>query len=324
MRYTEQAYEKTEAELAQRRQRSAAELEEKEKFVYSKAPEIYTLRQSLKVSCIKLVKLVASHDKDALRKAEELKEENLDIQKRIKTMVYDLTGDENYLEAKYVCERCHDTGYVEGIRCECASKLLKSYTINELNKQSSIALHDFSEFRSDYYDNEALSRQMVKYKNNFVSFCEHFPKVSQSYLFIGSTGLGKTFLSSCIAKTVIDKGFFVVFSSAPDLLRRIENEYFRREDGNTLDTALNADLLIIDDLASEFKNSFNDSAVYNIINGRLNLKKPTIISTNLDENQMNKRYDERITSRLLNEYTTFLFLGKDIRQVKNVVRARKK
>jgi DNA replication protein DnaC len=135
-------------------------------------------------------------------------------------------------------------------------------------------------------------------------------------LFMGQTGLGKTFLSSCIAKAIAEKGYAVAFGSISDFLREIENEHFGRTEGNTLDALLNADIVILDDLGSEFSGTFYESTIYNIINGRINLKKPTIISTNLTQSQLNLRYNERISSRVFNEFMPIMFVGKDIRQKK--------
>ncbi len=176
------------------------------------------------------------------------------------------------------------------------------------------------DFRLDYYDRTPENgispyekmAQSLEYCQNYV---KDFSENSPSLFFCGETGLGKTFLSSCIAKALLEKGVKVVFGSIIDFLRRIENEHFGREQGNTIDTLIDADLVILDDLGSEFRTSFTESAIYDIINSRINLGKPTIISTNLTTDELNEDYNERIVSRLTGCFHPIKFLGKDIRHI---------
>ena len=123
-------------------------------------------------------------------------------------------------------------------------------------------------------------------------------------------------MSSCIASELIKKGFTVAFDSIQNYLRNIEREHFGRADGDTLELLLSADLVILDDLGCEFSSSFNSSVIYNLINSRCNMSKPTIVSSNLDISQLSDKYDQRIVSRLIGAFRTLRFLGEDIRQIK--------
>ena len=143
----------------------------------------------------------------------------------------------------------------------------------------------------------------------------HFP--AKSILLRGKTGLGKTHLSLSIASVVIEKGYSVVYGSAPDLFRRIEKEHFSNSgDDSVIEALENADLLILDDIGAEFESKFYNSVFYNILNNRLNASLPTIISTNLDLSEIKERYGDRITSRLLT-MESLIFVGSDIRILKN-------
>ena len=139
---------------------------------------------------------------------------------------------------------------------------------------------------------------------------------SDNIIMFGRTGLGKTHLSLAIANEVLKKGYNVLYDSSLNYLNQIEREHFGKSDGDTLSQLLSAELLILDDLGSEFTTQFYTSTIYNIINTRINRSLPTIISTNLDQDEMLKRYDERIASRLFTMYKSFELVGKDIRLIR--------
>ena len=254
---------------------------------------------------------------------EDIKKKNLENQLMIKIMLKEFGYPEDYLKAKFTCPVCNDSGYVNGSRCNCFNELIKKYTVDELNESCKIELHDFDEFNLGLYSNipddksgiiprERMNEIIIQCKN----YVDTFSKDSCSLFFLGKTGLGKTFISSMIAKALIDKGFNVVFDSINNFLIRAENDHFGRSNGNTVETILNADLVILDDLGSEFSTPFNNSTIYNIINTRINMGVPTIVSTNLSLSELNEKYDDRIISRLTGMYTPYRFFGTDIRQVK--------
>ncbi len=219
----------------------------------------------------------------------------------------------------YDCALCEDTGYINGKICSCVKELAKSIITTDLCSVMPINECTFDNFELKYYsdaDSEKRMRSILKvcreYADNFS------PKSSPNLLFMGAAGLGKTHLSLAIAGEVIKKGYLPVYGPAENLFNEIEKERFSsyRNESDSYNTMINCDLLIIDDLGSEFMTSFSKSILYNLINSRILSRKPTIISTNLTMKELEKMYSPRITSRLIGSYDARLFLGKDIRQQK--------
>lgn len=322
MKYSKTAFEKAELTLSKRREKSEREYNARLMEIEYKAPEIASLNRSLTKTNFEMLRIITSDkSQDAKEKIENIKNKNIRTQQTIKTLLKDFGYSTDYLVPHYHCNKCKDYGYKEGKRCECFEKLLIKYTTDELGENCLIELHDFEDFRLSYYPETSPAgfsprekmQQTFKYCKDY---SENFSINSPSLFLFGATGLGKTFLSSCIAKELLNKGHVVVFDSIASLLRVIENEQFNRAEGDTLSIIINAELVILDDLGSEFQKSFNDSILYEIINDRINLRKPTIVSTNLSMDELSGRYNERIVSRLTGSYTPLMFVGNDIRHVK--------
>lgn len=287
-------------------------------------PEIYKVYSSILSTKDKLANAILNRSQDIRLEIEKIKDENLDMQARLKELLVKNGFPADYLEVKYTCQKCCDTGVILGNRCDCVNELLDKFSVLELNKECRIKLNSFADFNLSYYP------EAVTYKGNVINarakmeenlrfcidYCKSFTPESQGLLLLGETGLGKTFLSSCIANEVLRKGYSVAFDSIQNYLRSIEKEHFGKEQGDTLETLLNADLVILDDLGSEFSSSFYSASIYNIINSRANMGKPTIVSTNLSLEELQERYDDRIISRLLGIYHTLRFIGSDIRLIK--------
>ena len=317
------AFTKAALEIESRRNKAFQTLELHKAEISKKAPEIDTLYNKILQTSIDLSKAILSRSDNIEKIIDELKNKNLENQLFIKVMLKEFGYPEDYLKAKFTCTICNDSGYVNGSRCQCFNELIKKYTVDELNESCKIELHDFDEFNLGLYSNipdeksgiiprERMNEILIQCKN----YVDTFSKDSCSLFFLGKTGLGKTFISSMIAKSLIEKGFNVVFDSINNFLIKAENEHFGRSNGNTVETIINADLVILDDLGSEFSTPFNNSTLYNIINTRINMEVPTIVSTNLSLSELNEKYDDRIISRLTGMYTPFRFFGTDIRQVK--------
>lgn len=226
----------------------------------------------------------------------------------------------DYCDIKYHCEKCSDTGYVGIDICECLKKEIVKASLELSGLYSLTESQSFDTFSLDYYeknDKIIMSRNLSILK----SFAQSFePGASDSFLFIGGTGLGKTHLSTSVARAVIERGAYVVYESAIMLFAEFEAEQFGRRglSGEDVDTEkyLDCDLLIIDDLGCEMTNQFTLSRLYNILNTRMIKHKSTIISTNLSQNDLRKRYSDRVTSRIFGELKPLLFSGSDIREQK--------
>lgn len=224
---------------------------------------------------------------------------------------------QDFTDVKYECNKCSDTGYVGIKMCDCLRRAIteKNYKTSGLGKY--LERDSFDSFDLSYYP-EASRPQMTKIKNKCVEYASTFSKDSDSLLFVGTTGLGKTHLSSAIARGVLDRGYSVAYDSAQNIISSFEKERFARDasSAHLTDKYMDADLLIIDDLGAEVQSKSSVSYFYTLINTRIVAMKPTIISTNLTPKQLTNQYEERIVSRLFGEYRVFLFEGEDIRKRK--------
>lgn len=291
--------------------------------VTDKIPEISRYEAKLAETGLAVVKAFGM-GKDAQDYIRQLSEMNEALQKVIRSTLVENGYPENYLDTPYTCKKCEDTGFVGGYACECRIQILKDIAKDSLASVSPSANCTFSNFNLDFYPLPADNTTGVsprKRMSEIFEYCkcyaEDFGTDSESLYLHGATGLGKTHLSLAIANTVAENGFRVIYDSAQNILSSLEREKFSHNNsGEREKEILDCDLLIIDDLGSEFSTQFTVAAVYNIINTRLNRSKPVIISTNLTKNELEAKYTQRVTSRIIGGYTSLLFLGKDIRQIK--------
>ncbi|MCD8005602.1 MAG: ATP-binding protein [Oscillospiraceae bacterium] len=330
MKYTQEAVNAAYSVIESRRQKALTTYDSHVRSIKEHHQEIYEILLNISKTSSKLANVVFTRDKDGnplvnvSEAVEKIKNENLSNQEKLKSSLLASGYPEDYLTVNYTCPICSDTGIHLGNRCKCAEELMISYTISKLNEQCKIKLHSFSEFDLNFYpesyqyngNSYSCKSMMAEILDFCVDYANSFSEHSQSLFMLGKTGLGKTFLSSCIANALINKGVNVAFDSIQNYLRYIENEHFGRAEGDTLELLLNAELLILDDLGCEFRSSFNSATIYNLINSRCNMGKPTIVSSNLSINELSDRYDDRIISRLIGNYHTLRFIGEDIRQIK--------
>ena len=323
VKYTKGAFERAESDLRERRERAQTERSEHLEEVARNAPEIYRMYNdsvALNFELMECIGLQAGKE-DARQRIKEIRQKSKMLRDAMHVMLDSCGYPTDYLQYHYQCEKCSDTGYHDGIRCECMKNLLEKYITEDINRSCSIELHDFSEFVPEVYSEELMNgisprKRMTGIFNDCKSYAENFSVNSPSLFFFGKTGLGKTFLSSCIAKKLIEDGHNVVYSSLVRLLPQIEDERFHRSDGDTMSILRDAELVILDDLGSEFQKQFTDSVIYEILNERINTGRPTIISTNLTTKELDKKYNDRIVSRLTGCFMPVMFIGNDVRQEK--------
>ncbi len=316
--YSEEVFRKAEAELLRRKNTAEAEQKERKQRIYLEYPELAETCIELEKTGSEYFRIRVKGGPDMDTSIERLKERSSSLAEKKRSALKSLTGDEEYLNVKYSCPICEDSGYKDGRRCACFDALLKQYAADEIAENCGVKLNDFSDFVPMLYpaqeENGISPRdKMMKLFGYCRRYAEGFSLDSSSLLFIGKTGLGKTFLSSCIAKEVSKKGMSVAIGQLSTFLRRIEDEHFGRAEGRTLDTLAASDLLILDDLGSEFRTQFTESALYELINARLNSGRPTIISTNLSMSELNSTYNERLISRISGCFVPCMFFGKDVR-----------
>lgn len=327
MAYDRYIYEKAENEIKQRRFNAENRLNERIEKINMEIPEINEILTAISQTSIELSKLIVRKEANFSDSFNKIKMQNIQGQATIKKLLKENNYPENYLEATYVCEKCRDKGYYNGERCTCFNKLLTRFAVEQLNSEANMPECDFGHFSLDYYKGISIPNCPDCYKkmSENLYFCkeyaENFSLGSESLFIIGQTGVGKTHISLAIAKQVSAKGYTVAYGSLLNYMRIIEKEHFKRSanpETDTLQLLINTDLLILDDLGSEFQTAFTESMLYNIINSRINLGLPTIISSNLSGNDLQQKYNDRIVSRLLSVYKLLLFVGQDVRQLKRL------
>lgn len=224
----------------------------------------------------------------------------------------------------YDCPVCRDTGYVGGKICECVHALAKEIRMDGLSKEFPMDECRFESFDLNYYPNSDEGGTNPRKKmTQLLKLCREYtigfnPQTAANLLFMGNAGLGKTHLSLAIVYELTEKGFDVIYGSAYNLFSAMENEHFSYKNNDSYQAATDCDLLVIDDLGSEFVTPYIQTLLYNIINTRLLAKKPMIINTNLTMSEIENRYTPRVSSRLVGSFTARKFIGRDIRQLKAI------
>lgn len=224
------------------------------------------------------------------------------------------------LEPAYTCPLCGDRGVKEGGQmCECRQVILNQLVYEQLCDVSPARECSFANFELRYYGGRDRAA-MGKVLESSQRYVREFGGQSQSLLFTGAPGLGKTHLSAAIAREVSGKGYSVVYDTASHVFEQFETQKFSREEDEEtsadVERVLQCDLLILDDLGTEMTTAFVQSALYRIVNTRLMEKKSTILNTNLTPGELARRYSPQIASRIEGEYQILPFLGEDIRKLK--------
>ena len=305
----------------QKRNRKIEEAENRKIELYKQNPrfeEIDSALSSLSINASK--NLINSNNFEYLN---NLRKEIEQLKQEKKNLLISVTNDENYLNPIFDCPLCQDTGYItenyNTKMCNCLRQQIYNMEYNKSNT-TSLENNNFSNFLStvysdkvdkEKYKSDISPRQNIeKIKNAAIDFIDKFDDpVQNNLLFTGNTGLGKTFLSGCIANELMKAGKNVLYQTAPVMLDTIIEYRFGKTDDSIYKSILDVDLLIIDDLGTESMNSMKYTELFNVINTRLlgqnNKVTKTIISTNLDIQNMFKTYDERIVSRLIGNYDIY-------------------
>ena len=315
-------------EFRKKADRAAAEAEQRKAEVYAKSDDIRKFDNAL-VDCYKkLINIVLDtsvdrDDPEVKKQIDIIRDDSLQIRRDRKKCLVHFGYPEDYTDPKFECEKCSDTGYVGINMCECMKKALIKAGFESSGLGALLETQSFENFDLSYYADAPGVYQAMEYTfDACVKYAEGFNKnrENENILFIGATGLGKTHLSTAIAKKVIENGSDVLYKTAIDVFSDFEHDRFNRRftdtDEPASDKYFTCDLLIIDDLGTELTNQFTVSVLYNLINKRTIAKRPIIINTNLGIEDLKKRYESRITSRILGDFRLYMFKGKDIREKK--------
>ena len=291
---------------------------------YAQLPRLREIDIQLRQSMAQAARAAFTEGADAVAAMEQVKKENLALQCEYGTLVQ-ANFAPGFLDDSPICPHCGGNGYVGSTMCSCLAMLCLEEQRQQIANLTTGA-ERFSAFRLDYYP-DRIDRDygtsprfiMEKTLNYCKQYAASFLPGCGNLLFIGGTGLGKTFLSACIANEVTEKGYSVAYESAPQLFAKLEKNRFSPDEQSRLqaDKFAQCDLLIIDDLGTEMPGSFVTAALYSLVNDRLLSGKSMIISTNLLTEEIAVRYSPQIASRLQGAFKRFAFVGEDIRVLKN-------
>lgn len=306
-------------ELSARKRRAEGLARRNREDFYRLEPEAVKIKNSMAQNASLAAKAVLSGG-DTGKELEKLKSKAKRLDAKYEALLAKHNLKKSDLQPKYTCQRCGDTGFVDGKICECLKNLERDIAYKRLSMDAPLEKCTFESFSLDYYkgDAEAYKRmsEILRYTKDY---SKNFPKDSPSLLFKGGTGLGKTHLSLAIAGEAVKKGYGVIYGSVQSLSAELERERFAPREDEEEDTVFqlsNCDLLILDDLGSEFQSSYVNAVLVGIVDTRLLAKRPCIISTNLSMEQLEKRYGERLVSRIAGNFGMLTFLGSDIRVYK--------
>jgi len=304
-----------------------AEFQRRVREAYRRQPQLEAIQRRLNGTMSRIISTALRQGTDPRPAVELLREENLGLQRQREALLAELGLPADYLEEKPACPLCGDTGYRGEAVCRCLRKYYTEEQQKELSRMLDLGSQSFDTFSLEWYSAQvnpqlglSARENAEKNKDQCVDYAYDFNPRSGNLLLTGAPGLGKTFLSACIARVVSDKGYSVVYDTAGRVFRRFEADKFnRREDEaaeDDVDRVLKCDLLILDDLGTELTTSFVQSALYEIVNTRLMERRSTVISTNLSVEEIGRRYSPQTASRIDGEYQVLIFFGQDIRALK--------
>lgn len=323
MSYSMEVVQRARARLAQAKEDRESENRQHLAEAYAKVPRIREIDIALRRSMAQAAQAAFLQGSDGRAMLERVRDENLSLQ-RERSRLAEENFEEGYLDDSPICVHCGGSGYVGSTMCECLQELCRQEQKKEVSILSG-SKETFSQFRLDYYPDRfdpqyGASPRTIMERNLKVcrNYAFNFSVSGGNLLFNGGTGLGKTFLSACIARAVADRGFSVVYETSSQLFSALEQARFNpsEESLRKAETFRSCDLLILDDLGTELPGQFVTASLYSLVNDRMLVGKPMILSTNLNIDEMGRRYSPQIASRL-HSFQRLTFVGEDIRVLKN-------
>ncbi len=317
MSFSRENISRVRAEFAARRQNAEAACNRRKEELYQKNPILRDMDREISSVGVRVMG-AALQGGDVRGAVERMHKEHDALRARRGELLLSLGYPADYTNIRYQCDRCEDTGFVGTKMCTCMRRALILAGYESSGIGMLMERQQFDSFTLDYYagaDRENMRRNVEV----LAAFAREFSaRRGENFLLIGPTGLGKTHLSTSVARVVIDGGFDVVYDTAQGMFSVFEAQRFGRGEvaQDAADRYFDCDLLIIDDLGTEMTNQFTISCLYNIVNTRVNRRQSTIINTNLTSVELRERYADRITSRLFGEFKPLLFSGKDVRAQK--------
>lgn len=298
------------------------DLTERTEKLYAKYPKIKEISDDIGSYSLKSAKALILEDKGSL---DSIKAELNRLISVKEAMLEEAGFDKNYLSMNYTCKDCKDTGFIDGEKCHCLKLKIIDVLYNQSNIKEQLQKENFDSFDISKYSDTFIDKNtetsarknMLEIYKISKDFVDEFDVTFKNLFIYGETGVGKTFLTNCIAKELIDSSHSVIYMSSIKLFELLAKNTFNKNDETeaTFQTndLLDCDLLIIDDLGTEMINSFTTSAFFNLINERFLRQKSVIISSNLSIGQLREMYSERVFSRIASNYTLLKIFGNDLR-----------
>lgn len=301
---------------------------ERKRQLYLRLPRIEAIDRDLEAFGVHAISTYLRCGGDKAAVLSQLKQHNEALLSEKQRLMAEAGYPADYLAVQYQCPICHDTGYVDGQRCRCLKQRLIDLAYDRSNLKNVLQRENFSTFQLNRFSSEEIPGEThspienIKQVRDFVaSYLQAFPHNTPANLFFyGPTGTGKTFFCNCIAKALLDAGFTVLYMTASELCSAFEAYRFRdksrdmAEDADIQELIRDTDLLIIDDLGTEFTTALSSSDIFHCINQRILHQKSTIISTNLNLSQISRIYTDRVASRISGSYRLIKLYGPDLRR----------
>ena len=295
-------------------------LEDRIAMIYEQNPRIEAIDHEISNVSVASAKLLLEGDDSVLA---TLKDQIAALSKEKAALMKHLGYPSDFLTAVYTCKDCKDTGYIGNKRCHCFVQAAIDLVYTQSNIKEILKQENFEHFSYDYYAKDQINEgtglsaydTAKKAVTDCKAFIENFDNAYENLFFYGETGVGKTFLSNCVAKELLDSGHSVIYFTSFQLFDIFEKNTFKKDADAMVanQNIFDCDLLIIDDLGTELSNSFTTSQLFLCLNERLLRKKSTLISTNLSMSELAATYSERICSRIFSNYTMIKLFGDDIR-----------
>lgn len=324
MAYSAEVVKRARARLAQAKEDRESENRQHLAVAYARVPRIQEIDIQLRRTMAQAAQAAFLQGGDGRELLEKARLENLELQQERAILAME-NFEEGYLDDSPICDKCGGSGYIGSNMCECLTELCRQEQKKEVSVLSG-SREAFNQFRLDYYPDRidpkyGASPRTIMERNLKIcrTYALTFAPSAGNLLFVGGTGLGKTFLSACIARVVADRGYSVVYESAGHLFGKLEQAKFSPSEETRREAArfTDCDLLILDDLGTEMPGQFVTAAFYTLLNDRILAGKPMVISTNLNIDEAARRYSPQIASRLQGSFQGLTFVGEDIRILKN-------
>lgn len=317
-----ECFEKADEILRQKQTDAKLRRADRQAEAEKKCPQLAQIESRMRSTAAQFFTAAADRDISEAEFA-EIKARSLELQRQRAELLHENGFPIDYLEIKYDCPKCQDTGFIGQQMCGCFKKLLSEQYMKSSNMDRLYCSQDFRDFDLSCYAAEDQGQMKTA-----LSFCKkyaaEFSQNSSNLLFMGRPGCGKTFLSTAIGRQVIQNGHFVIYTPVQNMVDAFEKAKFSKpgEEAGDTDVYTDSELLIIDDLGTEFMTSFSETVLYNVINTRINLGRPMIISTNLSPSDITGTYHDRIASRLIYSSVKLQLCGGDVRREKEIRRKR--